>query len=135
MIVKSGKYGKFLACSDYPNCKYTTAITLGIPCPKCVERVKTEPGTPIGELTQKQSRYRRLFYSCNRWPNCDFALWDKPVQKPCPQCKFPIVTEKTTKKLGFFLKCPQKECGWMEVIDPNPSLQGEGSEEKPAVVA
>jgi DNA topoisomerase-1 len=109
MVVKGGKYGKFLACSDYPNCKYTAAVTLGIPCPQC----------QIGELCQKQSRYKRLFYACNRWPDCNFALWDKPLAQPCPQCKFPIVTEKITKKQGLMHKCCKKECGWMEVIDPN----------------
>src|SRR6185437_9995494 len=115
MVVKSGKYGKFLACSDYPNCKFTAAITLGILCPKCSERIKNDPAEAgnQGELTQKQSRYRRVFYSCNRWPKCDFALWDKPIDKPCPKCGFPIVTEKTTKRQGLFQKCCQKECGWM----------------------
>jgi len=111
MVVKSGKFGKFLACSDYPNCKYTAAITLGIPCPVCKE----------GEMCQKQSRYRRVFYSCNRWPKCNFALWDKPIQLPCPKCKFPILTEKITKRAGLMHKCPNKEaqCDYVEVIDPN----------------
>ncbi|NBU20117.1 type I DNA topoisomerase [bacterium] len=108
LIVKSGKFGKFLACSDYPNCKYTQAITLGIPCPVCKE----------GEIAQKKSRYGRIFYSCNRWPNCNFAIWDKPIEKPCPQCHFPILTEKVTKKAGLMHKCSQKECGFIEVIDP-----------------
>ncbi|OFZ21071.1 MAG: hypothetical protein A2X94_06995 [Bdellovibrionales bacterium GWB1_55_8] len=109
MIVKSGKFGKFLACSDYPNCKFTQAITLGIPCPEC----------KIGELTQKQSRYRRIFYSCNRWPDCSFALWDKPIEKPCPQCGFALLTEKITKRAGLMHKCPKKECGYIDIIDPN----------------
>jgi DNA topoisomerase-1 len=109
MVIKSGKFGKFLACSDYPNCKYTQAITLGIPCPVCNE----------GEIAQKQSRYRRVFYSCNRWPKCNFALWDKPIQIPCPQCKFPILTEKITKRAGLMHKCSKKECGFIEIIDPN----------------
>ena len=109
MVVKGGKFGKFLACSDYPNCKYTAAITLGIHCPLCAD----------GELCQKQSKYRRIFFSCNKWPACTFALWDKPIQKECPDCKFPLVTEKITKRMGLFYKCSKKECGWMEIIDPN----------------
>jgi len=109
MVIKAGKFGKFLACSDYPNCKYTTAITLGIPCPVCQE----------GEIAQKRSRYGRFFYSCNKWPKCNFAIWDKPIQQPCPQCKFAILTEKITKKAGLMHKCCQKECGYLEVIDPN----------------
>lgn len=115
MIVKSGKFGKFLACSDYPNCKSTLPFTIGIACPVCKE----------GEMAQKQSRYGKLFYSCNKWPKCSFAAWDKPVEKPCPQCKFPILTEKTTKRAGFFYKCPNKECNYIEIIDPD------GGKEKP----
>jgi DNA topoisomerase-1 len=122
MLVKSGKFGKFLACSDYPTCKSTQAIGIGIHCPLC----KT------GEMTQKQSRYKRLFYSCMTWPKCNYAVWDKPVEKPCPQCQWPILTEKVTKKSGLVHKCPQKECGYVEVIDPNagkepPPEQDEGS--------
>jgi len=119
MVVKGGKFGKFLACSDYPNCKFTQAITLGIHCPSCTE----------GELTQKQSRYKRLFYACNKWPACNYASWDKPVDKPCPKCQFPIVSEKLTKRMGLFHKCSKKECDWMEVIDPNPSASAEAAGE------
>jgi DNA topoisomerase-1 len=109
MVVKGGKFGKFLACSDYPNCKYTAAITLGIHCPLCAE----------GEMCQKQSRYGRVFFSCNKWPNCNFAIWDKPLQQPCPQCKFPLMMEKITKRAGLMHKCTQKECGFIEIIDPD----------------
>ena len=109
MIIKGGKFGKFLACSDYPNCKYTAAITLGIHCPKC----------ETGEMCQKQSRYGRVFYSCNKWPACNFAIWDKPINVPCPQCKFPLLTEKITKRAGLMHKCTQKECGFIDIIDPN----------------
>jgi len=109
MAVKNGKYGKFLACSDYPNCKFTTAITLGIPCPMCTE----------GEIAQKRSKYGRFFYSCNKWPKCTFAIWDKPITQPCPQCKFPLLTEKITKRAGLMHKCCQKECGYIDIIDPN----------------
>ncbi|MEK6579525.1 MAG: type I DNA topoisomerase [Bdellovibrionota bacterium] len=108
MVVKSGKFGKFLACSDYPNCKFTQAIGIGIQCPLCHE----------GEMAQRQSRFRRVFYSCITWPKCSFATWDKPIAKPCPQCKFPMLTEKITKRAGLMHKCPQKECGFIEIIDP-----------------
>jgi len=109
MVVKSGKFGKFLACSDYPNCKFTQAITLGIACPLCKD----------GEIAVKKSRFGRVFYSCNQWPKCTFALWDKPIVKPCPQCQFPLLTEKVTKRAGLMHKCPQKECGFIDIIDPN----------------
>jgi DNA topoisomerase I len=133
MVIKTGKFGKFLACSDYPNCKFTAAITMGIDCPLCKD-------TLHGEMTQKQSRYRRIFYSCNKWPNCNFALWDKPLVKECPQCKFPLLTEKITKRAGLMHKCHKKECGFIEVIDPlagqaPPPDEGEKSaSEKPAKV-
>ena len=109
MVIKGGKFGKFLACSDYPNCKFTDAVTLGIHCPMC------EPG----EIAQRQSRYRRVFFSCNKWPKCTFATWDKPIEKACPQCKFPILTEKITKRAGLMHKCCKKECGFIEIIDPD----------------
>jgi len=106
MVVKNGKFGKFLACSDYPNCKFTQAMPIGIDCPVCKE----------GELIQKQSRYKRLFYSCNRWPKCNFATWDKPVAKPCPQCGFAIVLEKISKRQGTIHYCGKK-CGYSEIIE------------------
>lgn len=109
LIVKNGKFGKFLACSDYPNCKFTAPITIGIHCPECKE----------GEIAQKQSRYRRLFYSCNKWPKCTFACWDKPILKECPQCHYPILAEKITKRAGLMHKCVKKECGFIEIIDPD----------------
>jgi len=126
MIVKGGKFGKFLACSDYPNCKSTQAITIGIHCPDCAD----------GEICQKQSRYRRLFYSCNKWPKCNFAAWDKPIQMECPQCHYPVLIEKITKRQGLIRKCVKKECGYLEILDPNPALPGtepSGESEKPAV--
>ncbi|MGK5088731.1 type I DNA topoisomerase [Bdellovibrionota bacterium FG-2] len=114
MVIKGGKFGKFLACSDYPNCKYTQAVTIGIQCPKCKQ----------GDIAQRQSRFRRIFFSCERWPDCDFALWDKPITKECPECKFPLMTEKITKRAGLFHKCPVKECGFIEILDPNAGVAG-----------
>jgi DNA topoisomerase-1 len=127
MVIKSGKFGKFLACSDYPNCKFTQAVSIGVECPECKQ----------GELAQRQSRYRRVFYSCLRWPACAFALWDKPLKKECPQCKFPILTEKITKRAGLMHKCPKKECGYIEIIDPNAGKApvDTDAEEKPAASA
>lgn len=109
MVVKSGKFGRFLACSDYPNCKFTQPVTLGIPCPTC----------KVGDIAQRKSRFGKVFYSCNQWPKCDFALWDKPLQTPCPACDFPLLTEKVTKKSGLIHKCAQKGCTYLAIIDPN----------------
>ena len=69
------------------------------------------------------SRFRRVFYSCSRFPQCNYAAWEKPIAKPCPQCKFPITTERTTKKAGLMHRCPEKGCGWSESIETPESEQ------------
>ena len=102
MLIKSGKFGKFLACERFPDCKQTEALTTGIRCPVCEQ----------GELAQRMSRFKRFFYSCNQYPKCTFALWDKPIAQPCPQCQYPILVEKTLKREGTFIKCPNKDCGY-----------------------
>lgn len=112
MLIKQGRYGKFLACSAYPECKNIQPLVkpkaLGITCPQCGE----------GELMEKKSRYGKIFYSCNRYPKCKYALWDMPIAEPCPKCNFPLVVEKTTKRQGTFRKCPQENCDWTEVLIP-----------------
>jgi DNA topoisomerase-1 len=103
MMVKSGRFGRFLACSAYPKCKTTKPITTGIKCPDCTE----------GELSQKKTRFGKIFFSCTKYPNCKYAIWDKPLKgQPCPQCKHPFLTEHYTKKDGASIRCPNKECGY-----------------------
>ena len=106
MLIKSGRYGKYLACSGYPACKNIQPLnkpkSTGVTCPECKQ----------GELTEKKSRYGKLFYSCNRYPDCKFALWDPPVTQPCPKCGFPVLVKKVYKKKGEFLKCPKEGCDW-----------------------
>ncbi|MEW6057525.1 MAG: type I DNA topoisomerase [Bdellovibrionota bacterium] len=125
MLVKTGRFGKFLACERYPDCKSTQSITTGIACPKCVD----------GELAQRMSRYRRYFYGCNKYPKCNYALWDKPVAKPCPKCKHPILAEKITKRDGAFLKCPEKGCDHREAIEQPAEPQQATPPVTPAKVA
>ncbi len=109
MLVKDGRYGKYLACSGYPACKNIQPLNkpkgTGVTCPECKQ----------GELTEKKSRYGKLFYSCNRYPDCKFALWDEPVQQPCPKCGFPLLVKKVYKKKGEFLKCPKEGCDYTSV--------------------
>jgi DNA topoisomerase I len=112
MVVKQGRYGPFLACSGYPDCKNTQSVnnhgaggSTGVPCP--------ESGCS-GTLVEKRSKRGKLFYGCNRFPECSFATWDKPVGKACPSCGGAIMVEKTTKKKGTFLSCPDKKCGYKE---------------------
>ncbi|MBA7673559.1 DNA topoisomerase 1 [subsurface metagenome] len=79
LVVKHGRYGKFLACSGYPECKYTKSyeVKTGVRCP--------EPGCG-GEIVEKISKKKRTFYSCNRWPECSFAINARPLPQPCPKC-------------------------------------------------
>ncbi|GFO67017.1 DNA topoisomerase 1 [Geomonas limicola] len=106
MLIKDGRFGKYLACSAYPNCKNIQPLVkpkgTGITCVECGK----------GELIEKKSRFGKLFYSCNRYPECKFALWDLPVQKPCPKCGFPVLVKKVYKRKGEFLKCPKEGCDW-----------------------
>jgi DNA topoisomerase-1 len=97
MVIKTGRFGRFLACSDYPTCKNTKPVTLGIKCPKdgC-----------NGEIVEKQTKGRRLFYGCSKYPKCDYATWDTPVKMSCPSCKHPFMVYKNTKSKGEFYRCP-----------------------------
>jgi DNA topoisomerase-1 len=113
MQFKEGRYGKYLACSGYPDCKNNQPLikpkSLDIDCPSCKE----------GEIMEKKSRYGKIFYSCNRYPKCKYALWDQPFEEPCPKCAFPLTVEKTTKRNGTVRKCPQEECDYqITLIEP-----------------
>jgi DNA topoisomerase-1 len=113
MLIKAGRYGKFLACSAYPGCKNIQPLekpkALDIDCPQCKE----------GEMTEKKSRYGKIFYSCNRYPKCKYALWNPPKQDACPKCAWPLTEIKTTKRWGTVQRCPQEECDWeKELIAP-----------------
>ena len=113
MLIKEGRYGKYLACSAYPDCRNNQPLvkprSLGITCPTCKE----------GEMMEKKSRYGKIFYSCNRYPKCKYALWDEPVAEPCPKCSFPVVVDKTTKRFGTVRKCPQEACDYqLTLVEP-----------------
>ncbi len=101
MVIKRGRFGKFLACSKYPECKTTKAISIGVKCPDCG-----------GDIVQKQSRRGKIFFGCSSYPKCNFALWDRPVAEACPQCQSPFLVEKTSKQSGVKIKCPNKDCGF-----------------------
>lgn len=105
MVVKTGRFGKFLACSAYPECKTTKPIALGVKCPS--------PGCG-GDLVQKRTRKGRSFYSCSRYPQCEYALWDRPVNKTCPTCQAPFLVEKVSKQDGRSVQCRNEECGYKE---------------------
>jgi DNA topoisomerase-1 len=112
MVMRRGKYGTFLACSGYPECKNTQSVgadngggATGVTCP--------EEGCG-GQIMTRRSKRGKIFYGCSRFPQCKFALWDKPVNTPCPECGMAFRVEKTTKKQGTFLACPNSECGHKE---------------------
>jgi DNA topoisomerase I len=112
MVAKRGKYGEFLACSGYPDCSHTESIiggpngtAIGIACP--------ESGCD-GQIVEKRSKRGKIFYGCNRYPQCSFATWDKPVAKACPVCDKPYLVEKNTKREGQFLACVDRQCGYKE---------------------
>lgn len=108
MVVKYGRYGKFLACSGYPECKNTKPylIKTGVDCPECED----------GEIIERTSKKGRTFYGCSNYPDCNFMSWNKPVKKPCPECGS-LMVEKTTKAKGKHYKCTNKECGHTEKAD------------------
>ena len=101
---KDGRFGRFLACSGYPNCRYIKPELTGVKCPSCGE----------GDVVVRQSRRGKKFFSCNRYPDCKFALWNRPHPVPCPQCQKPYLLERNTKKDGVFLSC---ECGYREPLE------------------
>jgi DNA topoisomerase-1 len=121
MAYKFSKFGRFLGCSAYPECKNVksanTPIPTGITCPKVLD------GCGEGEIVQKVSRRGKIFYSCNRYPDCKYALWDKPVETPCPECEAPFVVEKTTKRAGTVRRCVREGCGYSEDAGEGPILQ------------
>ena len=86
MVIKMGRYGKFMACSNFPDCRNTKAITkpIGVKCPKC----KT------GDVVERKSKKNRVFYGCSNYPECDFISWDKPIGRDCPKCNHYLAEHK-----------------------------------------
>lgn len=106
LLIRLGKYGKFYACSKFPRCKYTESLkenNLGIKCPKCKK----------GDVVGKRTKRGKIFYGCKNWPECDFALWDKPTGKNCPKCKSPLVETKRKQ-----IKCSDKNCALQDPEKP-----------------
>ena len=90
MLIKSGRFGKFLACSGFPDCKHTKSFLdkIGVNCP--------EEGCP-GEIVRKKTKKGRIFYGCSNYPKCSFVTWNKPVDKKCPKCNSILVLDKNKK--------------------------------------
>jgi len=108
LIIRQGRYGKFIGCSTYPDCKHIEPLEkptdTGVTCPECHK----------GSLLKRKSRNGKVFYSCSSYPDCKYAIWNEPVSEACPECKWPILTIKTTKRRGTEKVCPQKTCKFSE---------------------
>ena len=104
MVVRRGRFGEFIACSRYPECKTTSPVSLGVDCPK--------PGCG-GYLTEKRSRRGKVFYGCSNYAKskCDFVSWDRPIPKACPSCGAPFIVQKSLRS-GRRLRCIAEGCGW-----------------------
>ncbi|SFE39281.1 type I DNA topoisomerase [Alteribacillus iranensis] len=105
MVFKMGRYGKFMACSNFPECRNTKAIVkeIGVKCPNC----------KVGNVVERKSKKQRKFYGCDRYPECEFVSWDKPIARTCPKCDSMLVEKKTKK--GVHVQCSQ--CDYKE--EPN----------------
>jgi DNA topoisomerase I len=108
MVLKRGRFGRFFACTRYPECKGTKPVSIGVTCPK-------ECG---GYITERRSKRGKTFYGCSSYPKCDFVAWDKPRNEACPDCGSAYLLDKYSKREGPFIACPNKECGYKRAADP-----------------
>lgn len=102
MVIKMGRYGKFMACSNFPDCRNTKAITkpIGVTCPKCQK----------GDVVERKSKKNRIFYGCSNFPECDFISWDKPIGRDCPKCNHYLAEHKKGRSTQVICSnCDYKE--------------------------
>ena len=106
-VIKYGRFGKFMACKNYPECKNTKPIVskIGVKCPKCKE----------GDIIMRKSKKKKIFYGCSNYPDCDFVAWNKPVEEPCEVCGS-YMYEKYSKS-GTKIVCSNKECKHEKIIE------------------
>jgi DNA topoisomerase-1 len=119
MVIRSSRYGEFMGCSGYPECKTIIrpqAATVDVPCPKCG-----------GEVQQKRSKKGAIFYGCANFPTCDFVAWGKPIGRACPDCGNPLV-ENTFKGRVIGIRCSSKDCAHKEPL----ARKAKGDEPEPS---
>jgi DNA topoisomerase-1 len=113
--IKHGRFGKFIGCSGYPKCKHIESLNkptdTGVECPECTQ----------GKMVKRQSRKGRVFFSCSRYPDCKYAVWNEPIAQSCPKCAWPMLTVKKTKKRGTELVCPRQTCGFVKGVEEETS--------------
>jgi DNA topoisomerase-1 len=105
MVIKHGKFGRFLGCSGYPECQNTQPLTIGIQCPQ---------DDCDGYLCERRTKKGKIFFGCSRYPLCTYAIWDKPIPEECPRCGHPFLIEKYYRGKGTVKMCPDKKCGYKE---------------------
>ncbi len=106
LVQKYGRFGEFVACSNYPTCKYVKQKTIGVPCPNCTQ----------GEVVERRSKRGKTFFGCNRYPECDFVAWGKPIPEKCPDCGSSYLIEKYLKT-GAVAQCPNSECKYKHLLE------------------
>ena len=108
---KRGRYGRFIGCTNYPACKHIESLEkpadTGVRCPECHE----------GTMIKRKSRFGTFFYACSRYPDCKHAVNSEPLNEVCPQCRWPMLILKTTKRRGTEKVCPQKNCDFAEKVE------------------
>ncbi len=114
LVVRKSRTGsRFIACTGYPDCKYAAPYSTDVLCPSTGSE-----GNPCGgSLVEKSSKRGKIFYACDSYPKCDYALWDWPIDEPCPQCSSPLLVRKNTKARGEHIACPVKTCKYVRVIE------------------
>jgi DNA topoisomerase I len=105
MVKKIGRFGKFLACPGFPDCRNTKPLLeeIGVACPKCQ-----------APIVARRSKKGRKFFGCSGYPECDYISWERPAGRPCPNCSLPLVIKPSKK--GTKIVCTSKECGYEEVV-------------------
>ncbi|WP_160064752.1 DNA topoisomerase family protein [Psychromonas sp. L1A2] len=113
LVLKQGRFGLFIGCTDYPTCEHTAQLSEqnkpveealkedSVPCPSCKN----------GHLIARRSRFGKTFYACDNYPDCKYAVNDKPVNEFCPECKWPILVERKTATAKRII-CPKKGCSY-----------------------
>jgi DNA topoisomerase-1 len=112
LVRKHGRFGEFIACSGYPECRYTRPVGIGVKCPKCG-----------AEIVARRTKRGRTFYGCSAYPNCTFTSWDRPSDRPCPRCGSLMVHKHN--RHGDELRCTNQACGHRESsAEPAPAAAG-----------
>ena len=121
LMLRYGRFGEFTSCSNYPTCKYIKQKTIGVKCPSCSD----------GEVVERRSKRGKTFFGCNKYPECDFVAWGKPIPEKCPSCESPYLIEKYLKS-GAWAQCPNKECKFKHELEPGVAPAPAAAEAVPA---